>query len=238
MRIANYLTRKSVVYSMENHNNTWGGPRNKSDRISHVLPLKSREKIILAAHYAYELGLPLNRFVTINWEKAGLTDREAAEATARFIKYVADYLYTKNHKSVCCWVRENPRGGGSHVHILLHWPIKIELGKHLLNHVKKISKSPYKKGVIKTNVIKGKLGRPEFSEKLYFANLNKLVSYICKGISETDVELLGVNDQKNQGTIIGKRSGTSQKLNYKGPWRANQKYLCGKDPLFRIEFLY
>lgn len=59
-------------------------------RSSWSLSERQAANLVGAARYAAELGLPFNRFVTINWEAAGVAD--CTSATGRFLKYVGDWL--------------------------------------------------------------------------------------------------------------------------------------------------
>ncbi len=76
------------------------------------------EKFLCAIKHARIIGLPLNRFFTINWEAAGAT--EPVRATGRFLKLARDWLRRQGSASAHVWVQECGLIVGQHAHILMH----------------------------------------------------------------------------------------------------------------------
>src|SRR5207302_221055 len=51
-----------------------GGARNSAARQSHELSPANIENLLRAARHADAIGLPLNRMITVHWQKAGAGD--------------------------------------------------------------------------------------------------------------------------------------------------------------------
>lgn len=202
-----------------------GGARNSASRTSDSITLDAAENLIAAAGHAERIGLPFTRFITIHWQAAGIVDSDAAEATAAFIKLASDWLRTRGHKTGSLWVRENPEGKGSHVHIAIHVPAGETLGRmqrrwlrRIIGKLRNYKKgSPdgrwrYRKGVIKTEPI-GRSTRAAFSDPDgYRLNLENVLAYVLKGASPDAAAELRLKRLEPQGRIIGKRTGTSQNI--------------------------
>lgn len=99
-----------------------GGARRHSGELSNSLNLGQCRALIDAAFRAAEQGKPFNRFITILWEKSGLTDGDATAATRRFIKRASDWF--RDHGERCHWAYVHEWGpvNKAHVHVLLHVP--------------------------------------------------------------------------------------------------------------------
>jgi hypothetical protein len=197
---------------------TWGGRRNRRDRVSYALPLAKARAIIGAAYRARAIGLPFNRHVTVHWTALGLTDADAAEATGRLAKLAADWLRTKGQQFACAWVREHDIGDGSkgsHVHILLHCPDTLPIGRMWLRWLRTVSGRPYRRGGVHTTRIGGTLNCHRSNPASYDANLDAVLAYIAKGVSPADAATLGLPKQQVGGCIIGKRAGSSQNIGAK-----------------------
>lgn len=209
----------------------WGGARNRADRLSEGLSLKQATGIIEAAQFALAIGLPFNRHVTIHWERAGVSDNRAAAATARFLKLASDWLAKGNATPVkqtakngrgslsfaWAWVRENDAGGkcskGSHVHILLYLPASVTWGGWRVRRwLERISGQPYRRGIIRTSRIGGKVRTAADNTGVYQVNLAAVVGYMLKGTSPVAASQLGLEAVIPQGPIIGKRAATSQNV--------------------------
>ena len=109
-----------------------GGARNKAGRVSDVLSLAKAQATIDAAYQAIKIGLPLNRFVTVHFERAGMTDAQAATAISAIMKLATDWMRKRGYVIAYAWVRENDAGDGSkgsHVHILFHCPDTLPVGR-------------------------------------------------------------------------------------------------------------
>jgi hypothetical protein len=197
---------------------SWGGKRNRSDRVSHALPLAKAQTIIGAAYRARAIGLPFNRHVTVHWNALGVSDANAAEATGRLVKLAKDWLRTKGHQFACAWVRENDSGDGSkgsHVHLLCHCPDGLPIGCMWRRWLRKITGKPYRLGGVHTSRIGGTLNCHRNSPATYAANLDVVLAYVVKGVSPADAITLCLPRQEGGGAIIGKRAGWSQNIGAK-----------------------
>lgn len=183
-----------------------GGARNSASRTSDYLTPKKAQKLIDAAHRAMQIGRPLNRHITIHWEAAGLSDREAMKATTAFLKYLREWL---RGNTAYIWVRENGEGKGSHVHILAHIPKGRAMSGALSQRwIKRCTGKPYQRDVIHTRKVQGS-DHP--NSLLYAKNFGTVFSYALKGAAPSVAIALG-REHKSGGTIIGKRCGTSRNI--------------------------
>lgn len=183
-----------------------GGSRNRADRTSDYLTPRKAQMLINAACRAMQIGRPLNRHITIHWEAAGLSDREAMQATTAFLKYLREWL---RGETAYIWVRENGDGKGSHVHILAHIPKARAMSGALSRRwIKRCTGKPYRRGAILTRKVKG-ADQPD--SPLYAENFRTVFSYDLKGAEPSMTTALG-REHKFGGTIIGKRCGTSRNI--------------------------
>jgi hypothetical protein len=195
--------------------NGWGGARNRRDRVSTALSLAQARSIIAAAYQAHAVGQSFNRLLTVHWEALGLTDSQAARASGDLRKLLSDWLRTRGVEPAWAWVRENDAGDGSkgsHLHLLLHCPSSVPIGRMWRRWLRKITGRPYRRGGVHTSRIGGTLNSYDTAPAHYLANLDKVLAYICKGVSPADAATLGI-DHASCGTIIGKRASTAQCLN-------------------------
>ncbi len=192
----------------------WGGARN--DAISHNLPLAKARAILAAAGNARSIGLAFNRHVTIHWTAAGFTDEQAAQATGRLIKLASDWQRTKGVQPAWAWVRENDEGDGSkgsHVHILVHCPDTLPIGRMWRRWLRKVTDLPYRAGAIHTSRIGGTVNCYSSNPALYAVNLGAVLAYVCKGVHSADGVTLGLPRTEAGGKVIGKRAAWAQCLN-------------------------
>jgi hypothetical protein len=185
-----------------------GGARNRADRTSLGLTLNQSQALMNAAHRAVVIDRPLNRWITIHWQAAGLRDDQAMRATTVFLKYWREWL---GGNTAYLWVRESGGGKGSHLHILAHLPInRVWSGRRGTTWIERITGDRYKAQVILTKPIAG-AGQPE--GKLYDENLQAVLAYALKGALPEVAEALGFRCQPG-GRVIGKRCGTSRNLSH------------------------
>jgi len=76
--------------------------------------------------HAERIGHPLNRFVTLTWERSGIDPRDNARATGRFIKMASDWMRARGCRLRWAWVQESSDGFRAHVHMLLHVPPELD----------------------------------------------------------------------------------------------------------------
>jgi hypothetical protein len=216
MGLANYNCSKSdAALNEKTQRSTWGGSRNRASRTSCSLSLERAVSLFDAAFYAAAIGLPLNRHVTIHWERAGVPDCRAAAATGAFLTLARDLLRKRGGRVAWVWVRENEGRGsskGSHVHILLHVPTGMTLGRMQRRWLRRITHAPYRTRTIRTARIGGRTGTVASAPAVYYANLAAVLGYVLKGASPEAARALGLEKVKAAGRIIGKRVATSQNI--------------------------
>jgi hypothetical protein len=169
-------------------------------------------ELVEAAQRAMAIGLPFNRHLTVHWEKSGLTDLQAAEATGRMLKLITDWARKKGCPAPYAWVRENGPDKGSHVHILLHLPngLAMSLTRRWYRAATKCRRPGT--GAVRTRRIGGTARAALSGSDWYQANLAKLLHYLLKGVDERTGEALGLDDWEEGGEITGKRVSISSKL--------------------------
>lgn len=183
-----------------------GGARNSASRTSDGLTLAQAKKLANAARTAMAIGRPLNRHIVVHWEAAGLSDREAMNATTAFLKYLREWL---RGQTAYLWTRENGDGKGSHVHILAHIPDAKKMNGALSRRwVEQCTIRTYRAGAIFSRKI---AGASQPSEALYAKNLSAVLAYVLKGAEPDAAEALGMVHEQG-GCVIGKRCGTSRNI--------------------------
>jgi hypothetical protein len=193
--------------------NGWGGARNRS--ISTGLSLKNIEAIFRAADGAAETGRPFNRFVTVHWSALAVDDVDAAHMTGRLIKLASDWCATKGVKMPWAWVRENDDGDGSkgsHVHIVLHCPADLLIGRMWRRWLRRITKRTYARGAIRSLSIGRTLNTHATARTAYEQDMRKVLRYVCKGACRADATALGMASWEPTGRVIGKRAASWQNL--------------------------
>ena len=192
-----------------------GGARPRKENISTALTIDEVRNIGLAVEQAHLLGLAFNRFITIHWERAGIAEINAAKATASFLKYARDYLFSKGQSFAYIWVRENDEGNGSkghHAHILAHVPKGQTLGNLQRRWISAITGKPYRKRVIRTRIIARHSDAAENAFQLYQLNLAIVRDYCLKGASWEAAEAFALPSGRLGGRVMGQRMGMSKNL--------------------------
>lgn len=170
----------------------------RARRVSHSLTAGQRQSIGSAAIFAIRLGLPLNRFITVNWSTAGV--RNGFESTQAFIKRCGDWLRARGVRLAYVRVREGV--GGDHVHILLHVP------EHLIptfwpaqNRWLRAVGAGFSKGSVLTRPVGRGYGDYRRCPRSYLSNLRHVVRYLWK------------LNQPSTGLIEGQRISVAASLN-------------------------
>ncbi len=172
-------------------------------------------ELVEATRRAIAIGLPFNRHLTIHWAKAGLTDAQAAAATGRMLKLCRDWVRKRGGDVAHIWVRENGPGKGSHVHILLHLPNRVTLGRMTTRWYMTVTgwSRRVPSGAVKTVCIGNSARAAASGSDWYEANLAWLISYLLKGVDPATANALGLDLWDRGGNITGKRVAMSTNLN-------------------------
>ena len=170
-----------------------------------------RSNLIAASRHAATIGLPLNRFVTINWESAGVAD--GVRATGRFLKQAQDWVRRLGHRLAYVWVQERGRRVGQHVHILLHVPPGcVRRFGQLQRGWLRTSGAILSKGIVKTRPV----GR-DYAAALraenggYLRDLARVLRYVLKQSSRRPGP--AAHPWATSGSfVLGKRCSTSENI--------------------------
>ncbi len=192
-----------------------GGARNRADRESHALTSANIANLKAAERHARAIGLPFTRMITIHWQAAGVAFFDMVKATGRFLDILTKWLSRRGYCTAWLWVHENGDGKGWHCHLLAHVPATLvsRLTGLLKCWLRRITGKPYKKKVIVSKPIGGRLGLETGNPELYLANLADAFGYVCKGAPQAVLDAHGI-DRLHQpgGRIIGRRCSTSQNI--------------------------
>jgi hypothetical protein len=182
-----------------------GGARNHKSRESLALKPHQVANLRSAAVHAGNIGLPLNRMITIHWESAGVALPAMASATGRFTDLLSKALARHGSHTAWVWTHENGVSKGAHCHLIAHVsPSLVGIVTGLQKGwLRRITGKPYKARVIFSRPIGAKLGVETLNPEVHAQNLHTALSYILKG----------VHDAHDSGSrIIGKRCATSQNI--------------------------
>jgi hypothetical protein len=139
-----------------------------------------------------------------------------AWATRRFIDLLTKAL--ARHGSAVAWifVHENVGGHdkGGHLHLLAHVPADLVpiLTALQMSWLRRITGKPYRKRVIRSEPIGGRLGLEVGNPDLHATNLDAVLAYVLKGGDAAAVDKFSIPKPKPGGLVIGKRCGTSQNI--------------------------
>lgn len=188
------------------------------------------ENLLRAADLAVHLGYGLNWFLSINREMGGIDGDTVHAFISKFCKYAYDWLRTKRTQWCCIWVLENPSFGGLNWHLVFYMPDDINFN-FLQTRCRIWAKNASVKlddNVLELIKIKG-LSRRD--RQGYGLHLNRTVAYVLKGSTERARDAIHIDEymyfqrpdwreaesmwRADQGSIVGKRSGTSQAIGQK-----------------------
>jgi hypothetical protein len=173
-------------------------------RISHFINRRPAVNIHHATRYSERIGLPLNRFITINFSLAGCSPQQAVPLLQKMItQRFAPWLRRTASTAVeipptYVWCME-ASGGTLAAHIVLHMPdaLMAEFERRLRRWLC---------GLFGTDRLE-----PSVLQIQRVPNLIGLKRYILKGVDPAWGAHLAVNPVP-QGLVIGKRSGFSKNL--------------------------
>lgn len=191
-----------------------GGAHNSAARQSKAISTCQIIELRAAARHAREIGLPFTRMITIHWEAAGVPLKSMAKGTGRFIELLTKALARHGCQTTVLWVHENGEGKGAHCHLLAHIPGEMVSRVTRLQRgwLRRITEQPYKRRVIHSKPIGGRLGDELANPAHHAINLEVALGYVLKGASEEAAECFGLDRLEPGGLVIGKRCGTSQNI--------------------------
>lgn len=200
-----------------------GGARNRADRESHKLKASHVANLIAAEREARTTGLPFTRMVTIHWESADVPLAAMTKATGKFLDLLTKALARRGCRTAWLWVHENGHAKGGHTHILVHVPpcFVPVLSRSQRRWLKAITGKTYKRRVIHSNPIGGRLGLEGTNPELHLANVAAALAYVLKGADHEAADQFRLTRLAPGGRIIGKRCGTSQNIGPKARKRSD-----------------
>ncbi len=191
-----------------------GGARNHADRQSHSLSRAQATNLIAATAHATAIGLPFTRMITIHWEAAGVPLGLMAKATGRFTDLITKALARHGSRTAWLWVHENGDQKGGHCHLLVHVPAALVpvVTRLQKGWLRRITDKPYRRRVIHSKPVGGRLGLEVGNPDLHAINLEAALFYVLKGASAAAASQLNLERLEPGGRVIGKRCGTSQNI--------------------------
>jgi len=201
----------------------WGGARNFKNRTTIALRQEHAEGILSAIAVADLTGLTLNRFWTVNYERAGIEDSTGARFIGNLLAQCNRYARTNGGQFAAVWVREIGPKNGAHVHIALHFPTGWKLSGHLTRKWIKRASGRYCAKVSDIRPIGGHLDCVLTSPAHYWANAEAMANYMLKGSGDDVADELGLRLRKCGGQVVGKRWGRTQNLK---PSKIPEQSIC------------
>jgi hypothetical protein len=194
-----------------------GGARNRAERVSECLTLNQAAGVIAAIQASGNIGLPLNRHLTLHWGCYGISDADAGKATGDFLKLAGQFLRSKRQPFAFVYVRENDDGDGSkgpHTHFLLHVPPTIAARFVTMQRrwLRIVTGKAYRRNAMRTARIGRSIIAAIIAPALYEANLAVVAHYVLKAAEPYAVQALGLAHAPEYGRVIGKRAGWSENI--------------------------
>jgi len=167
-----------------------------------------------AAVHAVKIGLPLNRFVTINLEAGGSLD--CVKSIGRFLKLQRDWIASKDAELAYVWTQESAPCVGQHAHILLHVPPPIvRQASNMHRRWLAASGVISSRGIIRTKPVgrsyRHALVEEQYGER-YWSHLQAAIGYILKQDGDVVSRPYRRPGKSCLSFVEGKRCGTSQNI--------------------------
>jgi len=184
----------------------------KANRKSEVITGLQVDELWAAANHAEEIGRPLNAFLTVHWDNQD-GKGTVQERNSRLLICARRWLDRRGQPLACVWVIERGILSGLHAHNMIHVP-----RKHLAGFTSMLprwtgiealpkDKWPDMKG--KQHVL-GYGREGVWQLKRVYDHGVGLRRYLLKGSADRRYRY-GIR-HLDQGTVIGKRCGTSNSL--------------------------
>ena len=206
-----------------------GGARKRSGSSS-SLSAKQVSTLVTAAAVSMTMGVPLNRFITVQWGALGLSDAQSSKATQKLLTRARDWLRDNGGQGVWIWVREYAVGQtkGAHLHWLVHLPETHR--RQFLGLLKRwvlasAGGQVYRAGVILSRPVGVRVDDYLTSPQSHALNLRATLAYCLKGLtpkaSKVAIEglesiyassIAAMPHAGSGGNVVGKRAGVSRIL--------------------------
>lgn len=195
-----------------------GGARNRGNRESDALTASNVGNLQAATRHASNVGLPFTRMVTIHWQAAGVPLEDMARATGHYTDLLTKTLARHGSNTAYVWCHEGGERKGGHCHLLVHVPAEIVpiVSRLQRGWLRRITGAAYRKNVILSKPIGGRLGLECGNPDLHATNLEAALAYICKAAPQAILDSSDIERAHEPGgLVIGKRCGTSQNIGAK-----------------------
>ena len=215
--LANYTYPPSCDLDQpsEGQRGTWGGARNRADRVSHYLSDKQVAGLMEAARSAFATGRVFQRHWTVHYGKAGIQPSEGARFVGKLLDLVSKQARREGGKLSAIWVRECASDKGEHIHILMHLPACMSLRNRTRQWIVAAG-GKYRIGVSKVTLVGGRLSKiGENREERQVANAENVVRYILKAGMQKMGKQLELPRCGAKAVIVGKRCGWTCSLGRK-----------------------
>jgi len=211
--LANYSDTTSCTLAQpDSQRGTWGGARNRADRVSYNLSDEQVQKLMESARHAFETGRVFQRHWTVHYGLAGIQPHDGARFVGSLIDKISKQSKREGGKLSAIWVRECASEKGEHVHILLHLPDGMTLRNRTRRWIVQAG-GEYRAGVSRVAAIGGRIAKVgEDSKKRQVTNAENVVRYLLKASKAETGERLALTRWGLAGKIIGKRWGRSNNL--------------------------
>ena len=140
-----------------------------------------------------------------------------ARATGRFLDLLGKTLARHGSRTAWLWVHENGEEKGGHCHILIYVPPDLvpRLTGLQKGWLRLITGKAYRRRVIYSKPIGGRLGLEVTNPDLHAVNAKVALAYALKGADPQAASQFGLMRLEPGGRVIGKRCGTSQNIGVK-----------------------
>lgn len=200
-----------------------GGPNNRRDRVSWQLIERQCWHLIGRSYDAWDAKLPLSRFITLAWGKAGIDPQRAVWATGQFINMAREWMRHHGYPVMpWVWVQETGDTFGQHAHILLYVPPELyDLFSWMPTRwARAIVGGKAPGGLVDTKPLPGAKSA-SINPGAYEAQLLGRLAYMLKNAPEEWAEPLGLafyisKPWGQSSKVIGKRAGYWQTRKRRG----------------------
>lgn len=210
--VANYSDTLScdLAQPREARKGTWGGARNRADRVGEYLSDAQVKRLLDAAEVAFSTDRVFQRHWTVHYGLAGIEPSDGARFIGKLIDLVKKQARREGGEASAIWVRERASGKGEHVHILLHLPSEMSLRNRTRRWIVTAG-GTYRAGVSKVTLIGGRTAKKLRGARAH-ANAENVLRYILKAGKQAAGEQLGLSRSGEGGVIVGKRCGATLNL--------------------------